>query len=134
MLKVGINYAAKYYYDKAHELIEKHNIVFKERPKKEKPKKKDNPKPLKFCQVCGKQLTGRQQIYCSQECSHKAQEKSPRPPREEFKKLIRTKSFLEIGRRFNVSDNAIRKWCDKYDLPRRKKDINNYSDEEWELV
>ena len=54
--------------------------------------------------------------------------------REELKKLIRTTSFLQIGRKFGVSDNAIRKWCDSYNLPRTKMDINAYSDEEWENI
>jgi len=51
------------------------------------------------------------------------------PNRELLKHLIRTKSFLEIGRMFNVTDNAIRKWCDYYFLPRKKSEIKNYSDE-----
>lgn len=37
--------------------------------------------------------------------------------------LIYEKSFAEIGRMYNVSDTAIRKWCKKYNLPYRKKDI-----------
>ena len=57
-----------------------------------------------------------------------------RPSREELKKLIREKPFLQIGKMFNVSDNAIRKWCDRMDLPRKKTDINAYSDEEWALI
>ena len=51
--------------------------------------------------------------------------------REELKNLIRTQPFTQIGRRFGVSDNAIRKWCDKYNLPRKSSEIKNYSDEEW---
>ena len=54
--------------------------------------------------------------------------------REELKKLIRTKPFLQIGKDFSVTDNAIRKWCDKFNLPRTKKEINSYSDKEWELI
>lgn len=57
-----------------------------------------------------------------------------RPSREEFKKMIRTVSFLQLGNRYGVSDNAIRKWCDYYNLPRRKKDINVISNEDWELI
>ena len=51
--------------------------------------------------------------------------------REELKNLIRTMPFTKIGEKFNVSDNAIRKWCDKYNLPRKSSDIKKYSDEEW---
>lgn len=54
--------------------------------------------------------------------------------REDLKNKIRTQSFLSIGKEFDVSDNAIRKWCQKYDLPNTKKDILSYSDEEWEQI
>jgi len=48
--------------------------------------------------------------------------------------MIRTESFLSIGKRFEVSDNAIRKWCVRYNLPKTKKEILNFSDEEWKLI
>ena len=54
--------------------------------------------------------------------------------REELKKLVRTKSFLEIGRMYGVSDNAIRRWCDKFNLPRKKNEIKKYTDAEWQEV
>lgn len=57
-----------------------------------------------------------------------------RPSRDQLKELIRQKSFTEIGKLYDVSDNAIRKWCDTYNLPRRKSDIKKYSNEEWEKV
>lgn len=57
-----------------------------------------------------------------------------RVSREELKTLIRTLPFLQIGEKFNVSDNAIRKWCDKYNLPRKASEIKKYSDEEWKLI
>jgi len=33
-----------------------------------------------------------------------------RPPHEELLKLVEENSYLKVGRMFNVSDNAIRKW------------------------
>lgn len=54
--------------------------------------------------------------------------------RDELKSKIRTQSFLSIGAEYQVSDNAIRKWCDVYNLPRKKTDIASYSDEEWEKI
>lgn len=54
--------------------------------------------------------------------------------REELKTKIRNTSFLEIGREFGVSDNAVRKWCVKHHLPRTKKEINGYSEEEWLII
>ena len=52
--------------------------------------------------------------------------------REELKEKIRYIPFTTIATEYNVSDNAIRKWCDKFNLPRKKDDIKKYSDEEWE--
>jgi hypothetical protein len=54
--------------------------------------------------------------------------------RDKLKELIRSSSFVSIGRLFSVSDNAVRKWCDKYNLPRKKAEISQYSDEEWEKI
>ena len=54
--------------------------------------------------------------------------------RGELKDMIRTKPFTSIAKDFGVSDNAIRKWCDKYNLPRTKKEINKYTDEEWNNI
>lgn len=42
--------------------------------------------------------------------------------------LIFLKKYYII---YNVSDNAIRKWCDKYDLSRKSSEIKKFSDEEW---
>lgn len=57
-----------------------------------------------------------------------------RPSREELKYLIRNLPFTKIGKMYGVSDNSVRKWCDFENLPRKKRDINSYSDEEWEKI
>lgn len=61
----------------------------------------------------------------------KINRKVERCNRETLKSLIRSTPFTRIAEQFGVSDNAIRKWCDYYNLPRRVKDIKLYSDEEW---
>lgn len=57
-----------------------------------------------------------------------------RPDRDTLKQLIRTVSFVQIGKNYNVSDNAVKKWCIHYNLPSKKKEINKMSDEEWEKI
>lgn len=57
-----------------------------------------------------------------------------RPERDILKSLIRSTSFCAIGRKYNISDNAIRKWCKSYNLPTTKKEIAKYTDKEWELI
>lgn len=56
------------------------------------------------------------------------------PSRNVLKTKIRTTSFVQIGKEYNVTDNSVRKWCDSYNLPRHKKEINVYSDEEWKKI
>lgn len=91
----------------------------------------------KICPICNKQFISFKKLdqkYCSYECAQIAQRRVERPSREEFKQLIRTTPFTTIGKQFGVSDNAIRKWCDNYNLPRKVAEIKKYSDEEWELL
>ena len=85
-----------------------------------------------YCIDCGQPILHESKRCVS--CSGKMQRVVERPSREELKQLIRTKPFQTIGKMYGVRDNSIRKWCDKYNLPRRKLDINSYSDEEWELI
>ena len=42
--------------------------------------------------------------------------------------------FTQIGKKYGVSDNAVRKWCDFYDLPRKSTEIKKYTDQDWELI
>lgn len=132
--KLGINYAAKYYYEKAHKLIEENNII--QKPKKEKQQKTKPQKKIKIetnhCIDCGKIIDNRSQ-RC-EECEHKRQRKTEWPQRDELKKLIRAQPFSTIGKMYNVSDNAVRKWCKNYNLPTKKSEIKQYSDKEWEEV
>lgn len=84
------------------------------------------------CIICGKELKTHS-TYCT-ECAKLNQRKTERPTREELKQMIRTMSFTEIGKMYNVTDNAIRKWCVSYNLPKTKKEIMNYSDEQWKEI
>lgn len=97
-----------------------------------------NRKTLKkkhYCIDCGKEI-GQSSLRCYS-CDGKRRsvplEKMP-ITREELKQLIRTKPFTQIGIQFQISDNGIRKWCDKFNLPRTKTEINKYSDEEWQSI
>lgn len=83
-----------------------------------------------YCIDCGKQLMDSRASRCA-ECEKKRRRVCERPDRESLKKLIRTKPFTQIGKEYGVSDNAIRKWCEVYNLPKNKKDINSYSESEW---
>lgn len=93
------------------------------------------------CPQCGKLCGTDTKTGMCKSCAAKASTsrirvvaQENRPSKEELKNLIRTKSFLEIGRIYGVSDNAIRKWCVAEKLPSTKKEINQYSNEDWENI
>lgn len=81
------------------------------------------------CSMCGC-LIITNSTYCKN-CSHIAERQVERPSREELKSMIRELPFTTIGKKFNVCDNTIRKWCKYYNLPNKKKDIKIYNDQEW---
>lgn len=85
-----------------------------------------------YCVDCGVEIASTS-TRC-RVCAGKLNQTDKPVTREELKNLIRTLPFTQIGQKFNVSDNAIRKWCDSYNLPRRATDIKKFTDEEWELI
>lgn len=85
-----------------------------------------------YCIECGSEIA-RGSIRC-RICESKNRVKELPVSRNELKDLIRHDTFSSIGRLFGVTDNAIRKWCDKYNLPRRASDIKALSDIEWEQI
>lgn len=86
-----------------------------------------------YCIDCGIEINSTS-IRCKS-CAGKINNHSDKKlERDELKKRIRVQPFTQIGKDCNVTDNAVRKWCDSYNLPRTKKEINSYSDEEWEKI
>ena len=74
--------------------------------------------------------------FCSKTCHNLANSdvnhplstiKTERPNKEDLENLINSKSMVAIGKQFNVSDNAVRKWCLSYgiELPTKKSKTNN---------
>lgn len=84
-----------------------------------------------YCEDCGCEIS-----YGAIKClSCRNKEKSKNiPERFVLKQLIREIPFTQIGKQFGVSDNAVRKWCDKYNLPRKTGEIKKYTDKEWNLL
>lgn len=57
------------------------------------------------------------------------------PDRNELKeRLHEFQSFAALGRLYEVSDNTIRKWCKRYELPSRSKDLQNLTEDDWEKI
>lgn len=76
-----------------------------------------------YCKDCGKEIN-KGSVYCTI-CSHKHTRKvkdrhSKEKLLQDFKEL---KSFVKIGAKYGVSDNAIRKWFIQVGLPSKSKEL-----------
>jgi hypothetical protein len=81
----------------------------------------------RVCLRCGQQFVPRiaTQRYCSQHCGvrHDRRRRDPqpqtrkveRPSYEQLKADVAVMSFLAVGRKYGVSDNAVRKWLRWYE-------------------
>ena len=52
------------------------------------------------------------------------QRKANRPSKEELWELVKTTPFETVGKMYGVNGNSVKKWCKQYNLPYRKKDID----------
>lgn len=84
------------------------------------------PRP---CAHCGKDFLPNytRQRYCSHSCGVHSKgsrapkpetRKVPRPPYEQLIADVRSMSYLAVGRKYGVSDNAVRKWIRWYEYQR----------------
>lgn len=101
------------------------NNIIKDNRKKQKQEK--------ICQHCGKIYYGDNLKYCSTKCANAEQSKNIPNKEELISKIIEyNATFAQIGKFYNVSDNTIKKWCKKYNLPYCKHELidwinNNYN-------
>lgn len=85
-----------------------------------------------YCCDCGVKIS-QGAIRCNK-CQKIHIRKVDRPDRNILKKEIRNTPFTQLGKKYNVSDKCIVKWCEYYKLPTKKSIIKTYSDDDWELI
>jgi predicted RNA-binding Zn-ribbon protein involved in translation (DUF1610 family) len=73
------------------------------------------PEEKKYCLWCGKEITSGKK-YCSHECSEKASRKFEVDAIQLLEDIKTLKSYRAVGRKYNVSDNAVRKRCIKLEI------------------
>jgi transposase-like protein len=93
--------------------------------------RKNRLEPQRTCAKCGTPFRPNRprQRYCSQACGTRAPRpkgkanprlrRVERPPHEQLMREIEATSYLAVGRKYGVSDNAIRKWVRQYEREER---------------
>lgn len=85
---------------------------------------KSNIEPL-YCVICGITLQDKQIKTCSMECDRKLRDRpmgnrtKPIPSKDELIELLINNSMVSVGRMYNVSGNAVKKWMKRYGLDKR---------------
>lgn len=68
--------------------------------------------------ICGKVFhpENRKRKYCSEKCARLSLRKVARPTKSQLKEDIENLTWVAIGKKYFVSDNAVRKWARNYGL------------------
>jgi transposase-like protein len=90
-------------------------------------KKEDKERHLFTCEYCGKEFYSRnpKQRFCSKKCSHDATKLADINKDNLLRDFYELKTFVSVGKKYGVSDNAVRKWCKKFGLPASSNEMKN---------
>ncbi len=87
-----------------------------------RPEQSKNGKNKPHCIDCGIEVNY-DSIRCIK-CDHLRQRKvKERPEPLELARLVTENGFRGVGEIFGVSDNAIKNWCKRYNIPHLKKEL-----------
>jgi len=100
---------------------------------------KNRRRKKRNCKKCGRKISIKTISNFCKSCVrlgelNRSTKVKNRPSKEQLAQLILKKSFLQIGKDFGISDNAVRKWCNSYNLPYRKKDIEEQREQLEKLI
>ena len=78
------------------------------------------------CLNCDSHITNRSKSgYCNK-CSHILQYKTEHPSKQKLIEELKESNLYTLGKKYGVSDNAIRKWMKNYNIPTKKVDLLLY--------
>ena len=86
-----------------------------------------------FCDVCGDLLSDKNAKRCVK-CAQIAQRRAARPEPLELAKMIKESGFAKVGKRFGVSDNAVKNWCKQYNIPHKISALIIWYDQQTAIV
>lgn len=98
---------------KLHTWLDKHTII-----PNEKQTERINKGCIR-CLICSKPISAGF-IYCSPRCSTISQRKDAIPDKETLSKEVLETSLIKLGKKYNVSDNTVRRWCKDYSIETKR--------------
>lgn len=92
----------------------------------EYPIRKPREATKSYCVDCGCEIFrgSKRCKHCENKRRTKENNKQMKVSKEELNELIHKYPFTKIGKMFGVTDNSIRKWCKKYGLPYKYRDLH----------
>ena len=79
-----------------------------------------------YCSRCGCRITKDSTSGLCVKCSNISHRKVERPDAITLANEIINSSFVAVGKKYGVSDNAIRKWCINYNIPTKKQELKEW--------
>lgn len=79
-----------------------------------------------YCKQCGCEITKDSKSGLCTKCSNASHRKVERPDAITLANEIINSSFVAVGKKYGVSDNAIRKWCVNYGIPTKKQELKEW--------
>jgi Zn finger protein HypA/HybF involved in hydrogenase expression len=106
-----------HHYKKIEKICKEQNIYFKEKPLKTNTTKiiKEKEKVKYICMNCDNEITKENKSGLCVKCHEVNYRTVKRPPYEQLLKEIEETSYVAVGDKYGVSDNAIRKWVKYYE-------------------
>lgn len=103
---------------KRKEEIYQNKIYWGEIPKGVRKERK-----IKYCEVCGKEIKKGAKRFCSYECSYKASRNNNYTKEQLLSDCEKVTSLVQLGKMYNVTDNAIKKQLKRLGILETVKDI-----------
>jgi hypothetical protein len=110
-------------------MSEEEKNLLKEKNKYKKTKKIKKQIEKENCLNCNKEFLPKKRgkHFCCLEC-YKIYQRKRIPNKEDIiNSFSYLKSFIQVGKKYNVSDNAVRKWCEAYGILEDMKNIKKQS-------
>ena len=88
---------------------------------------------MKICPSCGGMMT--QHANLCHNCRAMQQRKVVRPCKQQLKADLQyIHSFVGVGKKYGVSDAAVRKWCKLYGIPFKTSEIKRLTPHDWKIL